>query len=196
MTRSSPGETERWQSWWTHFCVGWENSIQLLLGTLWLLFLPLSVSELSVYWSGFVYIVCVCVCVCVWLLSGDWFIVIPWTAARQAPLSVGFSRQEYWSGLPCPAPGDLPDPGIKPRSPDVQADYFPSEPPVYSRYPLWLGQHLHHTHIHTPEPTPHPQSYWIGRSCWAPLDCALTSFLVVLKFETHWSGWTQGLILF
>ena len=39
-----------------------------------------------------------------------------WTVARQAPLSMGFSRQEYWSGLPCPPPGDLPDPGIKPRS--------------------------------------------------------------------------------
>ena len=38
----------------------------------------------------------------------------PWTVARQAPLSMGFSRQEYWSGLPCPPPGDLPDPGVKP----------------------------------------------------------------------------------
>ena len=40
----------------------------------------------------------------------------PWTAAHQAPLSTGFSRQEYWSGLPCPPPADLPDPGIKPPS--------------------------------------------------------------------------------
>ena len=39
--------------------------------------------------------------------------VIPWTVAHQAPLSMGFSRQEYWSGLPCPPPGDLPDPGIE-----------------------------------------------------------------------------------
>ena len=45
----------------------------------------------------------------------------PWTIARQAPLSLGFSRQEYWSGLPCPPPGDLPDPGIEPRSPSGQA---------------------------------------------------------------------------
>ena len=44
----------------------------------------------------------------------------PWTAAFQAPLSVEFSRQEYWSGLPCPPPGDLPNPGIKPRSPTLQ----------------------------------------------------------------------------
>ena len=46
----------------------------------------------------------------------------PWTVAHKAPLSMGFSRQEYWSGLPFPSPGDLPDPGIKPRSPTLQAD--------------------------------------------------------------------------
>ena len=51
----------------------------------------------------------------------------PRTVARQAPLSVGFSRQEYWSGLPVPSPEDLPDPGIKPRSPALQADSLPSE---------------------------------------------------------------------
>ena len=43
-------------------------------------------------------------------------LVTPWTVFRQAPLSMGFSRQEYWSGLPCPPPGDLPDPGIEPAS--------------------------------------------------------------------------------
>ena len=48
--------------------------------------------------------------------------VIPRTAARQASLSMEFSRQEYWSGLPCASPGDLPNPGIKPRSPELQAD--------------------------------------------------------------------------
>ena len=53
----------------------------------------------------------------------------PWTAAYQAPPSMGFSRQEYWSGLPCPSPGDLPDPGIKPRSSALQADTLPLEPP-------------------------------------------------------------------
>ena len=46
----------------------------------------------------------------------------PWTVARQAPLSVGFFRQEHWSGLPFPSPGDLPDPGIEPGSPALQAD--------------------------------------------------------------------------
>ena len=55
--------------------------------------------------------------------------VTPWTIAHQAPPSLGFSRQEYWSGLPFPSPGDLPDPGIKPRSPALQADTLTSEPP-------------------------------------------------------------------
>ena len=48
-----------------------------------------------------------------------------WTVSRQAPLSMGFSRQEYWIGLPFPSPGDLPDPGIKPVSPLLQADSLP-----------------------------------------------------------------------
>ena len=53
----------------------------------------------------------------------------PWTVARQTPLSMGFSRQECWSGLPFPSPGNLPDPGIKPRSPALQADSLLSKPP-------------------------------------------------------------------
>ena len=54
----------------------------------------------------------------------------PWTVAYQAPPpSMGFSRQEYWSGLPFPSPGDLPDSGTEPRSPALQADAFTSEPP-------------------------------------------------------------------
>ena len=57
------------------------------------------------------------------------FFVTPWTVAHQAPLSMGFSRQEHWSGLPCPSPEDLPNPGIKPESPAQQEDSLPSEPP-------------------------------------------------------------------
>ena len=53
----------------------------------------------------------------------------PWTVGHQAPPSMGFSRQEYWSGMPFPSPGDLPDSGIKPRSPALQADALTSEPP-------------------------------------------------------------------
>ena len=53
----------------------------------------------------------------------------PWTVAHQTLLSMGFSRQEYWSGLPFPSPGDLPYPGIEPRSPTLQADTLTSVPP-------------------------------------------------------------------
>ena len=56
-------------------------------------------------------------------------IVTPWTVACQVPLSIGFSGQEWWSGLPFPSPGDLPDPRIEPGSPTWQAGSLPSEPP-------------------------------------------------------------------
>ena len=62
-------------------------------------------------------------------LSHVQLFVTPWIVAYQASPSVGFSRQEYWSGLPFPSPGDLPDPGIKPGSPALDADTLTSEPP-------------------------------------------------------------------
>ena len=55
--------------------------------------------------------------------------VTPWMVARQTPLSMEFSRQEYWSGLPFPSPGDLPNPGIKPGSPALAGGFFTTEPP-------------------------------------------------------------------
>ena len=64
-----------------------------------------------------------------WLPSRVWLCATPWTVACQAPLSMDLSRQEYWSGLPFPSPGGLPDPGIKPRSPALQAESSPSEAP-------------------------------------------------------------------
>ena len=66
---------------------------------------------------------------CVQFLSHVQLFVTPLTATHQAPLSMGFSKQEYWSGLPFPSPGDRPDPGIKPRSPALEADALTSEPP-------------------------------------------------------------------
>ena len=59
---------------------------------------------------------------------------IPWTVAYQAPPSMGFSRQQYWSGLPFPSPGDLPNPGIDPGSPSFQADALTSEPLMWKSY--------------------------------------------------------------
>ena len=67
-------------------------------------------------------------CVC-YSLSCARLFVTPWTVACQAPLSMEFSRREYWSGLPFVTPGDLLDPGIQPGSPAWQADSLPSEPP-------------------------------------------------------------------
>ena len=70
---------------------------------------------------------CVCLCVCVFNFK-DLVQPTPWTVVYHTPLSMGFSRQGYWSGLPFPSPGELPDPGIEPRPPVFQADALPSEP--------------------------------------------------------------------
>ena len=73
--------------------------------------------------------VCVCVCVCMLLLLGScyslaWLCATSWTVARQAPLSVGFSRQEFWSGVPCPPLGDLPNPRTEPGSLALTGRFF------------------------------------------------------------------------
>ena len=67
--------------------------------------------------------------VVVYLLSHVRLSAIPWTVACQVPLSMGFPRQEYWSGLPFPSPGDVPNPGTEPASPVLQVDSSLSEPP-------------------------------------------------------------------
>ena len=61
-------------------------------------------------------------------VTSDSFVTL-WTVAHQAPLSMGFPRQEYWSGLPFPSPGDHPAPGIKPTSPALAGRFFAPEPP-------------------------------------------------------------------
>ena len=73
---------------------------------------------------------CVCVCVCVFVLQSCSTLC---NYSCLAPLSIGFSRQEYWSGLPFPSPGHLPNPGIEPNSPTLQADSSLSGPPGKSR---------------------------------------------------------------
>ena len=89
------------------------------------------------------------------LLSCVWLFATPWTVAYQASLSMGFSRWEYQSGLPFPSPGDLPDPGIKPRSPALQVDALPSEPP---------GKH-HMTQNPTPRHIPWGNQNWKRHMC-------------------------------
>ena len=71
-------------------------------------------------------------CVCAQSLSCVQVFVISWTVARQAPVSMGFPRQEYWSGLPFPSPGNLPNPGMDPTSlasPSLAGGFFTTEPP-------------------------------------------------------------------
>ena len=79
--------------------------------------------------------------------------VTPWTVAHQAPLSIGFSRQKYWKGLPCPLPGDLPDPETKPVSHSFlhwQAISLPLAPPGKPSFNLnySLYRHHYHTQLH------------------------------------------------
>ena len=75
-------------------------------------------------------------CVLAQLLQSCLTLCNPMDYIPQAPLSVEFSRHTYWSGLPCPPPGELPDPGIEPKSPVVQVDSLPTEPPRKPRAPI------------------------------------------------------------
>ena len=91
--------------------------------------------------------VCVCVCVCVCereSLRRVRLFATPRTVAHQASLDMGFSMQGYWSGLPFPSPVDLPDPGIEPGSPALQADSLPSELP--GKLPAALVFHFFYCH--------------------------------------------------
>ena len=77
-------------------------------------------------------------------LSHVWLFSTPWTLAYQASLSIGFSRQEYWSRLPFPSPEDIPNPGIEPRSPSLQADILPS---VVNKGPSGQGYGFSSGHV-------------------------------------------------
>ena len=81
----------------------------------------------------------------------------PWTVANQAPPSMGFSRQECWSGLPFLSPGDLPNPGIKPGSPTLQADALPSEAPGKLELLYVLVIPLLNIYLQVRGPQDHPQ---------------------------------------
>ena len=81
------------------------------------------------------------------LLSRVQLFATLWTVAYQAPQSVKFSRLEYWNGLPFPSPGDLPDPGIEPSSPALQADALPSEPPGKPRETKGKGENKRYTYL-------------------------------------------------
>jgi len=99
------------------------------------------------------------------LLSRVRLFVTPWTVAYQAPPSMGFSRQEYWSGVPFPSPGDLPKPGIEPSSPAFQLDALTSEPPGKPYISLYFVKN-HRIDIRS-EP-PNANYYcWVIMMCWS-----------------------------
>ena len=117
--------------------------------------------------------------VVVWLLSPIWLFATPWTVTLQAPLSMGLYRQEYWSGMPLPSPGDLPNPGTEPASPALQADFLLSKPsgkpPViqFSQFSCSVvsdslqPHELQHTRPPCPSPSPgvHPDSRSSSQWC-------------------------------
>ena len=110
-----------------------------------------------------------------------WLFVTLWAVACLAPLSMGFSRQEYWSGLPCPPPGDLPNSGIEPRSPTLQADSLPSKSPGKPRVlecnlsllqGIFLTQELNRGLLHYRQIL--YQLSYQGRGCYRPLCIQLS----------------------
>ena len=112
------------------------------------------------------------------LLSNVQLFVTPWAVAYQAPLSMGFSRQEYWSGLPFPSPGDLPDPGIEPGSPTLQADTWPSE--LQGRSIIRGGnKNLRHI-VYTCHTFIHLFPWW---------TCGLFSGILVIERKPNWLIW-------
>ena len=101
----------------------------------------------------------------------------PWTVAYQASLSMGFSRQEYWSGLPFPSPGDLPNPGIEPGSPALEIDPLTSEPPGKPKS-LLFGEQL----MVSPINCFLQGEFWRWTSC----ICSLVSLMLWVKVaRTH-----------
>ena len=138
-------------------------------------------------------------------LGRVWLFATPWTLSYQPPPSMGFSRQEYWSGLPFPSPGDLPDPGIEPASPALQADALPSEPPWKPYSEVLLLSHFSRVDSVQPQrrqPTRLP-SPWAspgkntGMGCHFLLQCMkvkmkLKSLSCVLLLETPWTATHQA----
>ena len=94
------------------------------------------------WFSRWLYLLCPCMGA--QSFQSCWLCATPWTVAHQAPLSMGFSRQEYWGGLPRPPPGDFPNPGIEPTSPESPALQADSLPLSHQLYPWWISIWLLH----------------------------------------------------
>ena len=123
-----------------------------------------------------------------------WLSVTPWTVAHQAPLSMEFFRQEYWSGLPFPPPGDLLNQGTEPRSPSLQADSLPSESPVQFssvqfRCSVVSDSLQPHESQHARPPCPSPTPGVYTKSCPSSQWCHPAISFSVIPF----SSWPQSL---
>ena len=103
----------------------------------------------------------------------------PWTVAHQAPLSMGFPRQEYWSGLPFPSPGDLPNPAIEPRSPALQTDSLLLS---HQRFPTLGISVLENTDI----------SYITKQTVDLLLTCVLRPVLTILSYLLYSNALASG----
>ena len=122
--------------------------------------------------------VCVRVCVC-YVFSRVQFFMTPWTVAHQAPLSMEFSRQEYWIRLPFPSPGDLSNPGMKPGSPALQEDPLPSEPLGKPHWLKHLWKYVFHDGLSSQDTEYSSLCYPVGPWC-----------LSILHMKVH-ICWTQ-----
>ena len=124
----------------------------------------------------------------------------PWTVAHQAPLFMGFSRQEHWSGLPCPPPGDLPHPRIKPRSSSLQAASLPLAPPPGLHAPFTPDLHIQLSTViglaiwvspiaQSVKNLPAMQETWVrslGRE--DPLEKEMATYSSILAWKIPWTG--------
>ena len=126
-----------------------------------------------IWWFSRVKTQCVGACCC---FSPVWLFVTPWALAHQAPLSMGFSRQEYWSGLPCPFPGDLPDPQIEPASlmsPALVGSFFtpsatrkaPSSKEIIYLKSCWAAEGAQSGSLSYPGGYRGREGGWGGRGC-------------------------------
>ena len=122
-------------------------------------------------------------CVCVWIIQSSMTLCHPMDYSPPGSSAMGFSRQEYWSGLPFPTPGDLPDPGIEPSPPALQADSLLSEPPGIRfelRKKIWVYVCLEHWF------SPGRRRHW-----W----CLRCDFLVTLGKGVPGISWVQERLL-
>ena len=117
----------------------------------------------------------------------------PWAVAHQAPLSMGFSWQEYCSGKPLLSPGDLSDPGTKSGSPALQADslpFFPSDRSIFVVHGRLLGSHL--SLCQTGDSCWAPRNFWgRGWSCWKDQPCDQKVGVLSLTISEHQLGYSR-----